>query len=480
MLKPCFVDLLMLNKVRKTIAHHAMLEQGERLIVAVSGGPDSVALLKALTLIAAEYKLSLVVAHLNHGLRGAEADGEEDFVRSLSQSMGVEYVGGKIDIAALKEPGKSLEELCREQRYAFLKKVAADCQATKIALGHHLQDQAETVLMNLLRGSGAEGLRGMLPVREGLIIRPLLQVTKKEIFAFLEEMGLSFTTDSSNAHNCYLRNRIRHHLLPLLKEGFNRRVEENLSRTASIMRLDDDYLATEVEEWLCRFGISGPDGGMRLPLAEFLKLHAALQQRVIKNLLARMSRSGQGIGYKHVSAALALARGSHGSASLDLPGGVLLRREYHTMIFSRLADRPDFPAGRRISGNLNYCYPVNIPGRVEVREAGLSISFQFADKPDQALISIPGARLAYLDYGAMSPPLVIRNVIPGDWLQPLGMTGKKKLKALFIDEKVPRAGRRLLPLLADQQSVIWVPALRISSRVSVTEKTCQVLKVEII
>jgi tRNA(Ile)-lysidine synthase len=480
MLRPCFVDLLMLNKVRKTIVQHAMLERGERLIAAVSGGPDSVALLKALTLIAAEFNLSLVVAHLNHGLRGAAADAEEEFVCSLSRSMNVECVSGKIDIAALKEPGKSLEELCREQRYAFLKKVAADCRATKIALGHHLQDQAETVLMNLLRGSGAEGLRGMLPVREGLIIRPLLQVTRKEILAFLQEMGISFTTDSSNAHDCYLRNRIRHNLLPLMKEGFNRRVEENLSRTAEIMRLDDDYLAIEVEEWLCRWGISGPEGDMRLPLTEFLKLHPALQQRVIKNLLASTSRSGQGIGYKHVSAALALARGSHGSASLDLPGGVLLRREYHTLIFSRLLDRPDVPAGRRIAVNPNYRYPVNVPGQVEVKEAGLSINFQFADKPDQALISTPGAHLAYLDYGAIHPPLVIRNVIPGDWLQPLGMTGKKKLKALFIDEKVPSARRHLLPLLADQQSVIWVPGLRISSRVSVTEKTRQVLKVEII
>ena len=470
----------MLNKVKKTITHHAMLQRGERLIVAVSGGPDSVALLKVLTLIAAEYKLSLVVAHLNHGLRGAEAEEDERFVRSLSNSMDVECISGKIDIVALKEPGKSLEELCRVQRYAFLKKVAVDCQATKIALGHHLQDQAETVLMNLLRGSGAEGLRGMLPVREGLIIRPLLQVTSKEILAFLEEMGLSFTSDSSNAHDCYLRNRIRHQLLPLLKEGFNQRVEENLSRTAEIMRLDDDYLATEVEGWLCRWGIDRQDEDKRLPIAEFLKLHAALQQRVIKHLLVRTSRSGQGIGYKHVQAALALARGSHGSASLDLPGGVLLRREYHTIIFSRLVERHSSSAGRRMSENITFCYPVIIPGRIEVKEAGLSINLQFADRPDQSLISVPGGRIAYLDYGAVHPPLVIRNFIPGDRMQPLGMAGKKKLKALFIDEKVPRAKRQLLPLLADQQSVIWVAGLRISSRVSVKETTRQVLKVEII
>lgn len=478
----------MLHKVKETIARHAMLEQGERLLVAVSGGPDSVALLKALTLIAPEYKLSLVVAHLNHGLRGAEADGEEAFVRSLCLSMDVECVSEKIDIAALKEPGKSsgkspgksLEELCRDERYAFLKKVAVDYGATKIALGHHLQDQAETVLMNLLRGSGAEGLRGMLPVREGLIIRPLLQVTRKEILVFLEEMGLSFMSDSSNALDCHLRNRIRRHLLPLLKAGYNQRIEENLSRTADIMRLDDDYLATEVKRWLSRWAIFDQDGGKRLPQTEFLKLHTALQQRVIKNLLTGTSRSGQGIGYKHVQAALALACGFHGSASLDLPGSVLLRREYRSIIFSRPENQLSLSSRKQKADNLNFCYPVSIPGRVEVREAHLSINFQFVDRPDQALVSLPGARHVYLDYGAMHPPLVVRNVIAGDRMQPLGMTGQKKLKALFIDAKVPRASRRLLPLLADQQSVIWAVGLRISSRVSVTEKTRQVLKVEII
>lgn len=470
----------MLQKVRQTIAYYAMLQRGDRLIVAVSGGPDSVALMKALTMMAPEYELSLVVAHLNHGLRGAEADREEDYVRSLSHSMDLECVSGKIDIAALKEPGKSLEELCREQRYAFLKKAAVDYGANKIALGHHRQDQAETVLMNLLRGSGSEGLRGMTPVREGLIIRPLLQVSIKEILAFLEEMGLAFASDSSNAHDCYLRNRIRHQLLPLLKEGFNCRIEENLCRTAEIMRLDDDYLAKEVEGWLCRWGLTSQAGDKRLPLAEFHKLHVALQQRVIKHLLARASRSGQGISYKHVRAALALACGSQGSASLDLPGGVVVRREYHTLIISRATGRHAGSAGRGTSENRAFCYPVNIPGRIEVPEAGLSINFQFTARPDQAIFLTPGSPIVYLDYGALRPPLVIRNVIPGDRMQPLGMEGRKKIKALFIDAKVPRAERNKLPLLADQQSVIWAVGLRISSRVVITEKTRQVLKVEII
>jgi tRNA(Ile)-lysidine synthase len=193
-----------------------------------------------------------------------------------------------------------------------------------------------------------------------------------------------------------------------------------------------------------------------------------------------MSRSGQGIGYKHIQAALTVAGGSHGSASLDLPGGVLLRREYRSIIFSRPVNPPVLPSRKQTADKLNFCYPVTIPGRVEVKEAGLSMSFQFVDRPDQALISLPGAGHVYLDYGAMHPPLVVRNVIPGDRIQPLGMTGQKKLKALFIDEKVPRASRRRLPLLADQQSVIWVAGLRISSRVSVTKKTHQVLRVEII
>lgn len=470
--------MTMLDKVRKTIARHAMLERGGRLVVAVSGGPDSVALLKVLTMLAAEEELSLLVAHLNHGLRGEEADQEEEFVHRLSLGLGLECFSRKIDVAALRGPGKSLEELCREQRYAFLKEAAAAFQATRIVLGHHLDDQAETVLMHLLRGSGTEGLRGMLPRREGMIIRPLLEITRKEILVFLAETGLSFMEDSSNSHDCHLRNRIRHQLLPALRTDYNPRIEANLARTAEILRLDDACLNTLVEDWLNQWGLVAGAGVQLLPLPEFLKLHEALQHRIIKTMLTGILPQGRGIGYQHIMAAVALAGGAHGSAELDLPGGVLLRREYDQLLFTRRSCRRATLADRGTA--TSFCYAVPIPGVVHVREAGAALNFQWADRHLSFVPENLGQGVALMDYDALQLPLVIRNVLPGDRMQPLGMTGTKKIKSILIDTKVPRARRRLIPILADRQSILWYAGGRISERVRVTEKTRLVLKVEIV
>ena len=472
--------MILLDKVRKTMVRHAMVERGGRLLVAVSGGPDSVALLHLLAMMASEYELSLVVAHLNHGLRGKEADREESFVRRMSQEMGLKCVSRKVDIITLKEPGKSMEELCRDQRYTFLQEAATAVQATKIALGHHLDDQAETVLMHLLRGSGAEGLHGMLPQREGMIIRPLLEVTRKEILSFLTETGLTSMDDSSNAHDCHLRNRIRHHLLPLLQDGYNPQIAANLSRTAEIMRLDDDYLAAEVEIWLKEQGIVCGTEGQSLALPEFLKLHEAIQQRIIRTLLSGILPFGKGISYRHVKAVLALAKGCHGSADLDLPGGVLLRREYERLVFARRSCRGHAGVTGRSRVLPHYCYALAVPGVFHIPEAGATISLQWADRPSSFLPDTLGVGVALLDYDALRPPLVIRNVLPGDRMQPLGMAGTKKLKSIFIDDKIPWARRRHLPLLADRESIIWLASGRISERARVTEKTRLVLNAEIV
>ncbi len=460
-----------------------MLERGDRVIAAVSGGPDSVALLQILSMIANKYDLSVVVAHVNHGLRGKESDREEDFVRMLGQGRGIPSVSRKIDVAALRERGKSLEELCREVRYDFLKQVASDHGATKIALGHHLHDQAETVLINFLRGSGSEGLRGMLPVRERMIIRPLLHIRRKEILAFLEKEGLSFMTDSSNGQDVYLRNRIRHHLMPLLKDVFNPRIEENLFRTAEIMRLTDDYLEGEAEGVLRKWGVCRQDGEKKIRVSEFLLLHEALQYRLMKMLLAWMSPSGRGIGYNQVKSAVRLAQGRRVSGSIDLPGGMLLWREYDLLFVSLKksfqASGSDDVAASATEERQHFCYPVEVPCRITVKEAGMNITFQLVDAVPDCFPAGRG-RIAYMDYEAICLPLAIRNINPGDRIQPLGMTGTKKVKSLFIDEKVPRRQRHCLPLVVDRRSVLWIAGMRLSRRIGITDKTRRVLKVEIV
>jgi tRNA(Ile)-lysidine synthase len=197
----------MIEKIRKTIKKYDLLEKGERVIVALSGGPDSTALLTVLVSKARELDLCLIVAHYNHGLRGMASDEDEQFSRELAESLGLIFVSGKMEQEKAAK-GISPEDFYRRQRYVFLEKVASDYQAQKIALGHNLQDQAETVLLNLLRGSGLEGLKGILPKREGKIIRPLIEISRQEIISFLEKSGISYRKDSSNENRMYLRNQI--------------------------------------------------------------------------------------------------------------------------------------------------------------------------------------------------------------------------------------------------------------------------------
>ena len=233
----------MLNQVRKTIETHSMLDQGDHLVVAVSGGPDSVALLQILARLTDEYRLRLTAAHLNHGLQGGRSGREEAFVRRLSAGMGIACICKTVDIGSLQRgKGRSLEEIGREERYRFLDETAEQCGAVKIAIGHHRDDQAETVLIHLLRGSGPEGLRGILPVRDGRIIRPLLDVGRAEILEFLRREGLPYMTDSSNVSPVFLRNRIRNELIPELTANYNPRLVAGLCQTAGIIRREDDYL----------------------------------------------------------------------------------------------------------------------------------------------------------------------------------------------------------------------------------------------
>jgi tRNA(Ile)-lysidine synthase len=467
----------MLNAVRDTIERFGMLTRDEHLLVAVSGGPDSVALLRALVLLSTEYRLHLTAAHLNHGLRGAEAEKEEDFVRHLSSGMGIPCLCKTIDIRQLqRDKGQSLEEVGREERYRFLKEAADKCGARKIATGHHRDDQAETVLINLIRGSGPEGLKGIVPVREGRIIRPLLQVSRKSILKFLEGEGLTYVTDSSNLNPVFLRNRIRNELIPALAKNYNPQMVAGLCHVAEIARREDDYLRDVVRQILDRWAIVPGAEELLLPLKEFMPLPEALQGRIIKVLLGAAAPSGKGIGYRHIEAVLKLCRHSQPYfASLDLPFRIGVEKRRDTLRIGKGGGRKEKEDGR---GKLpEYVYKVEVPGKVYLRETGVTIVFEFVEKPDWPVFET-APQTAFMDYKCISPPLILRNVRPGDRIEPLGMRGGKKLKSYFIDRKIPRCCRRKIPLLVDSRSVIWIAGERISERVKVTPETRIVLKAE--
>jgi tRNA(Ile)-lysidine synthase len=472
----------MLKKVRKTIEDSAMLERGEHILVAVSGGPDSVALLQALFRLSAEYQLRLIAAHLNHGIRGDEAKREQEFVSRLCAGMGITCICKAVDIHMLQVgSGKSLEEIGREERYRFLHATSEIYGARKIATGHHRDDQAETILINLIRGSGPEGLRGITPVRDGRIIRPLLHVRRAEILEFLNRERLAYVVDSSNLSPMFLRNRIRNELIPELATRYNPRIVEGLCHMAEIVSREDDYMKDTVQQVLHQWGIVPGTAETLLPIAAFQKLHEAMQRRIIKYLLEAVAPSGNGIGYRHIEAVLAISRPSlHRHTSLDLPCLVCVDREGSVLRIRRVCSR-QIRRDTRIEKTPSsaYSYPVEVPGMIYLSVIGRNIRFEMIDKPClQEMKNQPG--VAFMDFERISPPLILRNHRPGDRINPLGMSGMKKVKSYFIDGKIPCLPRNKIPLLVDDRSVVWIAGERISDRVKVTERTKNVLMAEMV
>jgi tRNA(Ile)-lysidine synthase len=465
----------MIRKVKEAIEMNHLLRQGDKVVVAVSGGCDSIALLTVLEMLSDEYRLSLIVAHINHGLR-ENAAYEEEFVRGIAEEMGVLFECKSLDVRSLRKgTGKSIEEIGREVRYDFLKDVANRHGAQRIALGHNSDDQTETVLMNFLRGSGPPGLRGMLPERDSFYIRPLLGVTRDEIISFLESRELPFVTDSSNTDPAYLRNRIRHSLIPELKARYNPALEESIKNMAEIMRLEDDYMNGVTSKILSEWGLMDAAGEIRISIHALAEYHEAIQKRIMKRLLERLTTNSQGIGQTHIKAALNLVYSDHPAAYIDLPCNIGVRREYDALvIFKRKRSEKDVLKKRYH----DLCYEVTLPGSVRMEELGKKMIFEFVEGAID--IKSNARNTAFMDYERISLPLVIRTVRPGDRIQPLGMKGMKKIKAVFIDEKIALQERRRIPLLIDQEAVLWIAGLRLSERVKITKKTRYILRVELV
>jgi tRNA(Ile)-lysidine synthase len=460
------VGIDMIKKVNQTIEKYNLLENGERLVVALSGGPDSTALLIVLAAIAQELDLSLIIAHFNHGLRGEESGEDEKFSRDLSEKMGLTFVSGKMDQKKMNK-GISPEDFYRRERYAFLNKVAKDNMAQKIALGHNLQDQAETVLLNILRGSGLEGLKGILPMRDGKFIRPLIEVSRQEIISLLNEVGIPYRQDSSNENKKYLRNQIRTELIPYLKEKFNPKIEENLAQMTEILRQEDEFIRQHVDEVLQSSFIQSQQDRILLKIAYINKLPSAIRWRLFKTLLESLNPAKNGFSLIHVKSLDNLAQKCESGKRVSLPLGIEARREYDDLILERK---------KVCSNQTKYEYTMNIPGSIYVKERKLTIRSELTTKEN---VDFSGKNKVYLDLDKIKKPLTIRDRRDGDWFQPLGMQGRQKMKTFFIDHKIPRCERDMKVLLVDQISVIWIENMHLSDRVKITAETKNVLKLEI-
>ncbi|MEW6544162.1 MAG: tRNA lysidine(34) synthetase TilS [Nitrospirota bacterium] len=460
----------------ETIRTKRLFEPGARLLVAVSGGPDSVALLSILVSLAEFWDLRLQAIHVNHGLRGAESEEDARFVQTQCERLKVPVLCERILLNRAKR--RSLQELAREARYGAMERAARDLAVDRIVLGHTADDQAETVLLWMIRGAGTTGLAGIPPVRDGLFVRPLLDVTRAEILAYLGEQGLAFRTDSSNFKPVYLRNRVRHELLPVLKR-LNPAIVEVLTRQAEILREEDLCL----ERWAADSSrqVSRREGaGVTLDRSSLLSLPVALQRRIVRAVMREVGGARRGPSFSSVSAVLdRIAAGRSGNRLIL--SGVHVTRVHDRIRFEpaareaetiRISGKPDGGVVLSLPVPSSLCWPPT-GQRVAafLRDAG---------EPEPGGTGAgPGSR-ALLDADRLSLPLTVRSWIHGDAFCPSGMGGKKKkLQDYFTDMKLSRRDRATVPLITAPEGILWVGGYRADHRFRLTPGTKRVLVLEL-
>jgi len=329
---------LFVHKVFETIAQFDMVQKEDTILVAVSGGPDSVALVRVLLYLANSRNLMLGIAHLNHDLRGKESQRDEVFVKALAQKLGLPFFCKTMDILGLaKKEHLSIEEAGRNARYAFFVQIADTHGYTKIATGHNLDDNCEQVLMNLLRGSGPKGLCGIPPIRGNRFIRPLIQRSKTQILTFLKDKNQAFVTDSSNTDESYLRNKIRHNLIPQLEQQFNPEIKASLDRLSHILRQEEDYLTDQAAKVLKRCMAKQTKTLVALSIPELVPNHPALVNRVLRLAIGLVKQDLKAITLTHIQDILNLMDRSEPGKSLDLPGQIRVYRTWENLCIQKEA-----------------------------------------------------------------------------------------------------------------------------------------------
>jgi tRNA(Ile)-lysidine synthase len=471
---------ILISKIRKACASHKMFAAGDTVVCAVSGGPDSVAMLHGLLELKDALGISLAVAHLDHGFRD-ESAAEAEFVRRMAESLGLPFYTEK---AGLKKrlAGQSVnrQAAAREARYDFLNRAADVLHADKIAVAHTADDQAETVLMRLIRGSGMSGLAGIPPVRTiprgpggrpMAVVRPIIYVSRREVESYLTENKIASVTDPSNLKNVYVRNRIRLELLPVLAT-YNPHVLDALARTAELSRADEEFLesrAREAMKSIVSRREKDSQAGSRLielRLDDFDKLPEALRRRVVRLAVEDVKGDVLGLSYGHVTDAVRDIYEGPTGRGVDLPGGVRFERSYKKLLIYLPEEGGSFSV------------PLPLPGddqassHAEVPEAGLTVEAEI----------VSGACAvdkysALFDLDKMDGPLIVRSRRPGDFFYPAGMDGRKKLKTLFIDLKLPRAERARVPLLECAGEIAWVMGYRQDRRFTAGQDSKKILKV---
>lgn len=445
-----------MGQVLENIKKYKLIEQGDNIVLGLSGGPDSVYLFYKLLEARKHIDFNIFIAHINHDVRGKYAERDQDFVKNLADKYKIPFYYTKENMDDLAKKLKiSSEEAGRKIRYSFFNKILNELGGGKVAVGHNKSDQVETVLMRFLRGTGLDGLKGM-DFSSGNIIRPILNIDREEIEAFLDKNGLDYKIDHTNLQNIYMRNRTRLELIPYIEEHYNSNFIDVAFNNSFIFKEDGDFINKCAQATYHKLLKQEEADKILLKRQDFSKEHISIQSRILRQGILKIKGNLHGVTKEHIDLALALIIEEGTGKYIDLIDNIIIAISYDDIVVTR-KDKLLKASNQEDKPKLK-CEILDI------------------DKIDNLY---KDSYTKYFDYDKVRGKLTLRTRKPGDSFQPLGMKGRKKIKDFFIDEKVPREKRDRIQLLCDEEDIIWVVGYRISEFYKIDKETKKVLKVEI-
>lgn len=456
---------MIFEKVLSTINKHELIQKGDKIVVGLSGGPDSVCLLHILSRLKEELDLEIYAAHLNHQIRGIEAQKDAFYISKLCEEMGITFFIKSINVPEYCEKnGVSIEEGARKLRYEMFYEIKNNTRANKIAIGHNLNDQAETILMRMMRGTGLQGLKGIEYIRDGVIIRPILDIERNDIEEYCKQNKLNPRIDKTNLESIYTRNKIRLELIPYMKDNFNSNIIESIVRMGNSLRSDNDYIESEA---LIKFKeVSNiKSDSVEINLKPYINLHNSMKVRILRNSIKHILGDTNFIDQRHIDDIIELEDESKIDKVINLPRGIYVYRKKNSIILTNK---------EIVIEEIEFCYNIPSNGFIKVKEIGTIIETQVVSI-NKYKRSKSDKSCNWFDFNKIKGGIVVRNRRSGDKIKLSG--GSKKIKDLFIDIKIPKEDRCKIPVIADDQGILSVGNFRNSENYKIDEETKEVLKV---
>lgn len=456
------------DKIFNTVKEFELINKDDNIVLGLSGGPDSMALLYVLIAIKEKIDFSIFIAHVNHGVRGKDALKDEEFVKNLANSLKLPFFSKRVDmVKTARLEGISQEEAGRKLRYGFFREIIKTIGKGKIAVAHNKDDQAETLLMRIIRGTGIDGLKGM-DYKIDDIIRPILNIYRFEIEDYIKHKGIETVLDKTNLQSIYTRNKVRLELIPYIENNFNPNLIDTLFRLSENAARDIDLLNKVTDERYKSLVKERTSSKVLFEYKFYENELKAIKARVIRKAILELNKNLQGIEEVHILSVIELFDKRETGKSIDLPFNIRARVSYDDLIIEKEVINEELPSQDK-SFNLQL-------GENIIQEYGLEIKLEII-KPEEVDFKNKAENIQYFDFDKVKGKIAIRSRKDGDSFHPFGMKGRKKLKDFFIDEKIARNLRDTIPLLVDKESIIWVIGYRTSETYKIDKDTSKVLRV---